>query len=146
MTPLTNPGNAHLLNADTDGSKYPSMKLDELRGFIAQNPWTYAKTMPWCPHEWVHRKNVKDDATFLSFVMTIRRYGCDENFGNYVHRYLDVDECKYWTMGNWIVTTIIINRARINHAPRPMALNPKVFIPVVNTTFPAFVPQTRPSA
>jgi hypothetical protein len=119
-----------------EGDEYASMSAAELAGVVAANRWTYAKTMPQCPHEYIVRKNVADDTVFCRFVMTIRRHGNDEPYFSKTHRYLDLGGFKYWTMGDWLPTTIIINRARITHAARPFVLNPTPFVARVNLQFP----------
>ena len=119
-----------LPTATDDGQEYASMSADELAAFVQTQRWTYAKTMPQWPHEYVVRKNVSKDETFCRFVMTIRRYGNDEPFFSRTHRYLDLGGFKYWTMGDWLATTIIINRARIEHVERPFVLNPAPFVAV----------------
>jgi hypothetical protein len=42
-----------------------SMVVEE---FIASAPWTYAKSMPSMPHEYVVTGKVPDDAAFDAFV------------------------------------------------------------------------------
>ena len=126
-----------------EGDEYLSMLSSELNTFVQAHAWTYAKTMPQCPHEYVVRKNVADDDSFCRFVMTIRRFGVDEPFYSKIHRYLDVGPFKYWTMGDWLPTTIIINRARIGHEPRPFVLNPTPFVPKVNLDYPVYNPKSN---
>lgn len=121
-----------------DGEEYVSMSTDELATFVQAHRWTYAKTIPQWPHEYVVRKNIPNDDTFCRFVMTIRRYGNDEPFFTRTHRYLDLEGFKYWTMGDWLATTIIINRATISHKARPFVPNPKPFVPVVNLSVPKY--------
>ncbi len=128
-----------------DGDGYASMSIDELNGFVQALAWTYAKTMPQCPHEYVVRKNIADDASFCRFVMTIRRFGVDEPYYSKIHRYLDVGPFKYWTMGFELKTTIIINRAWIEHQLRPFVLNPTLFVAKVDLAFPVYTPQRKES-
>lgn len=33
------------------------LNYDKLRSMIARCQWTFAKTMPWCPHEYIVRGN-----------------------------------------------------------------------------------------
>jgi hypothetical protein len=47
------------------------LTVDEAREFINQYDWTFAKTMPWCPHRYVVRRNVDNDK-FVGFVKLIR--------------------------------------------------------------------------
>jgi hypothetical protein len=133
----------HYSPAIGEGDSYVSMSLVELNGFVEANTWTYAKTMPQCPHEYVVRKNIADDDSFCRFVMTIRRFGNDEPFYSKIHRYLDVGPFKYWTMGDWLATTIIINRARIDHEARPFVLNSTPFVAKVNLDYPGYTPKSN---
>ena len=129
----------------SDGDEFASLAMAELNEFAQAHAWTYAKTMPQCPHEYVVRKNIADDASFCRFVMTIRRFGNDEPYYSKIHRYLDVGAFKYWTMGDWLPTTIIINRARIDHEPRRFMLNPTPFVAKVNLDFPVYTPKRQES-
>jgi len=126
-----------------DGKEYASMAAGELTEFVHAHRWTYAKTMPQWPHEYVVRKNVTDDVSFCRFVMTIRRYGNDEPFFSRTHRYLDLEGFKYWTMGDWLATTIIINRAPISHEARPFVTNPVPFVALVNLSVPKYTTSLR---
>lgn len=121
-----------------EGDEHASMSVAELHEFVQAHRWTFAKTMPQWPHEYVVRKNVTDDSSFCRFVMTIRRCGNDEPFFARTHRYLDLGAFKYWTMGFTLATTIIINRAPISHAARALALNPTPFVPQCDPAAPIF--------
>jgi hypothetical protein len=81
--------------------------------FIEESTWTYAKSMPFLPHWYIVRDRV-DNKKFVEFVLYIRKYGVDRPFGKKrMFRYLDIGEFTYWTMGNPLIETTIINRARI---------------------------------
>lgn len=110
-----------------DGSQWLSMSDVELRSFVERNTWTYAKTMPQCPHEYVVLWKSTSDEEFLRFVMTIRRYGYDEYFYSKRMRYLDVNGWRYWTMGAQIETTWVLNRAQNTQPDRPQLLNKENF-------------------
>ena len=87
--------------------------LDNLRDLIARCEWTYAKTMPQCPHEYIVRgKCPLTDEEFLYFVDKQRNYGKPERWGKYIFPYLHIDGYKYWTMGDTYENTVIINRAK----------------------------------
>lgn len=91
-------------------SKEPN--YDRLREMVARCRWTFAKTMPWCPHEYIVRgKCPLSEDEFLYFVDMQRRFGIPERWGPYNHPYLHIDGYKYWTMGDTYENTIIINRA-----------------------------------
>ena len=88
-------------------------EYDKLREMIARCTWTFAKTMPWCPHEYIVREKCPlSDAEFLYFVDKQRNYGMPERWGKYIFPYLHIDGYKYWTMGDTYENTIIINRAK----------------------------------
>jgi hypothetical protein len=87
------------------------LTIEEAREFIGQVQWTFAKTMPWAPHEYIVRRNVENDK-FVGLVKLIREQGERRKWGLYRNTYLDIDEWSYWTMGAPIPVTIIINRAR----------------------------------
>ena len=89
----------------------------EVQDFIDKRKWTFAKTMPWCPHFYTVRKG-KDDELFCQFAMHIRENGYEKKWCNYLHTYFDVGEWYYWTMGNPIAETTIINRAKLSEWSR----------------------------
>ena len=87
---------------------------DKLREMVARCEWTFAKSMPWCPHEYIVRgKCPLTDDEFVHFVDMQRNYGKVERWGKYITPYLYIDDYKYWTMGAPIEETIIINRAKV---------------------------------
>jgi len=93
--------------------------FDRLRDMIGRCEWTFAKTMPWAPHEYIVRgKCPLSDEEFIYFVEQQRAYGIHERWGKYNHPYLYIDDYKYWTMGAPIEETIIINRAKVNNTVR----------------------------
>lgn len=50
--------------------------FDCLREMIARCQWTFAKTMPWCPHEYIVRdKCPLSYEEFMYFVDVQRRFG-----------------------------------------------------------------------
>ena len=86
----------------------------KLRDMIARCHWTFAKTMPWAPHEYIVRgKCALTEDEFLYFVDMQQRFGVHEHWGKYYHPYLYIDDYKYWTMGAPYEETIIINRAKV---------------------------------
>ncbi len=89
------------------------MTDDEIKNFVLENHWIFAKTYAeTLPHEYVVRKNVIRQ--FDEFVLTIRNKGFKANFYDNEYIYLKFEDYFYWTMGNPINETIIINRAQIN--------------------------------
>ena len=87
-----------------------SMKLpDALRAFVDQEAWTFAKTMPKWPHEYIVRDRVDRDL-FIRLVQHIREHGYEGQFYSRSITYFDEDGMTYWTMGEPVDETIIINR------------------------------------
>jgi len=84
---------------------------DSLKNFILQTAWTFAKTMPEWPHEYLVRGKV-DEKQFLALVEHIRQFGYVGSFYQKPITYFDEDEFVYWTMGAAIEITTIINRCR----------------------------------
>lgn len=80
---------------------------------IARCQWTFAKTMPFAPHEYIVKDRCplsKDE--FEYFVNMQREHGVKERWGKYNNPYLYIDDYKYWTMGAPIEDTTVINRAK----------------------------------
>jgi hypothetical protein len=80
-----------------------------LKQFISQVKWTYARTMPQWPHEYIVRSRV-DEKFFVEIVQHIRELGYQGYFYKRPITYFDEDGMTYWTMGEPIEETIIINR------------------------------------
>jgi hypothetical protein len=88
--------------------------IEKLREMIARCEWTFAKTMPWCPHEYIVRgKCPLSEEEFLYFIGMQRGYGKVERWGKYITPYLYIDDYKYWTMGAPVEDTIVMNRAKV---------------------------------
>ena len=93
-----------------------TVDFEKLREMIARCEWTFAKTMPWCPHEYIVRgKCPLSDDEFLYFVNMQRQHGTPEQWWKYKynHPYLYIDDYKYWTMGAPLDETKVINRAKV---------------------------------
>lgn len=90
----------------------PTSFPDVLREFIASSIWTFAKTYAktW-PHEYIVRERV-DESLFLSLVQHIRTYGYKGNFYRKPITYFDEAGMVYWTMGEPIDDTTIVNRCK----------------------------------
>jgi len=87
--------------------------LDYIRQLIAKCTWTFAKTMPQWPHEYIVRgKCALTDEEFLYLVHMQREHGIVMKWGPYNFPYLIVDGYRYWTMGSPYEETIILNRAK----------------------------------
>ena len=92
-------------------SKDPMTFPDTLRHFARDVQWTYAKTMPQWPHEYIVRERV-DEGLFVKLVNHIRAHGYDGKFYSRTITYFDEGGKVYWTMGAPIEETTIINRCR----------------------------------
>lgn len=91
-----------------------STDQERIRKMIARCQWTFAKTMPWCPHEYIVRgKCPLTEEEFLYFIDMQRSYGKVERWGKYITPYLYIDDYKYWTMGAPVKDTIVMNRAKV---------------------------------
>ena len=87
------------------------MKLfpPHIKEFINQTKWTYARTMPLWPHEYIVRSRV-DESLFVEMVKHIRAHGYQGFFYKRPITYFDEDGMTYWTMGEPLDKTEIINR------------------------------------
>lgn len=91
------------------------MTVEAFDAFVQAHQWTFAKSMPWCPHHYVVRKQCRDDAEFCAAVAYIRANGHQRWWGRKKDPLLYVQHGAhfYWTMGNPIEETTIINRALV---------------------------------
>lgn len=88
--------------------------IDRIREYIRRCSWTWARTYIGVPHEYIARKRCRLYKTeFDEFVNTQRAKGVHEKWGRYNFPYLYVDGYKYWTMGNPVDETKIINRQKV---------------------------------
>ncbi|MDR0197188.1 MAG: hypothetical protein LBI36_03080, partial [Oscillospiraceae bacterium] len=75
--------------------------------------WTFAKTMPQCPHEYIVRGKTADEDTYLAMFRTIEARGEWGTWNNTPRQYLHPgDGYYYWKMTNDIRESIVINRAK----------------------------------
>lgn len=86
--------------------RFPS----SLKSFVCHQPWTFAKTYAhtW-PHEYLVRDQV-DERLFLELVEHIRAHGYQGYFYQKPITYFDEDRMVYWTMGEPLELTTIVNR------------------------------------
>lgn len=81
---------------------------------LENETWTWAKTMPGIPHEYIVRdKCLMGEDNFLMIVHAQRELGTHEVWGKYNFPYLYIDGYKYWTMGASYEETIILNRQKV---------------------------------
>ena len=83
-----------------------------MRDFVNAHDWTFATTYKdTAPHEYVVIKpDNKERKIFEAIVLYIRARGYDEKYEGRTYRYYDLDGKKYWTMGDPLEVTIILNR------------------------------------
>ena len=83
---------------------------DKSKQFINNVNWIFAKTYAktW-PHEYIVRNQV-DESLFITLVQYIRANGYVGKFYKMDITYFDEDGMVYWTMGDPLETTTIINR------------------------------------
>ncbi len=84
---------------------------DDLREFVDSSAWTFAKTMPDWPHEYLVRNRV-DEGLFVRLVEHIRAHGYEGHFYQKTIVYYEEAGMVYWTMGAPLDETTIINRCR----------------------------------
>ncbi|HLC43531.1 MAG TPA: hypothetical protein VJK08_00140 [Patescibacteria group bacterium] len=91
------------------------MKTEEIKDYIASVKWQFAKTMSAIPHEYtVAEWNPGKKDLFETFILCIRENGYKNVFYGKEYMYFDVDGYKYWTMGNPLEETTLINRAKLD--------------------------------
>jgi hypothetical protein len=87
--------------------------------------WTFAKTMPQCPHEYIVRGKTADENTYISMFRTIEMRGEWGAWNNTPRQYLHPgDGYYYWKMTDDMWESIIINRAKENEADGREQLRP----------------------
>jgi hypothetical protein len=86
---------------------------DEFTSAARSFSWTYAKTMPQCPHEYIVRGKTADDETYFMMFRTIEAHGEWGKWNGTPRQYLHPgDGFYYWKMTDDIRESIIINRAK----------------------------------
>lgn len=93
-------------------SKAVPVDADSVAAALRRQTWTFAKTMPTNPHEYVTRRVWKGPPLFDDVVQFIRDHGYRLKFGQRWYVCLDVDGWRHWTMGAPLPATVLINRAR----------------------------------
>lgn len=84
---------------------------EHLNQFIESIEWTFAKTMPKWPHEYIVRKNT-NEKLFIDLVQYIRSNGYEGYFYKRKLIYYEHKGMVYWTMGAPLDETVIINRCK----------------------------------
>ena len=82
--------------------------------FLLRAKWNWAKSYAkTAPHWYVVRGEFADDALFDKVVEEMRQNSVPERFYSKTFQYFYHGGYKYWTMGNPIAETTIINRAKV---------------------------------
>lgn len=81
----------------------------DLRTFVDEQHWTFAKTMPEWPHEYIVRDRV-DEGLFERLVVHIRTNGVEGHFYDRTLVYHEEAGQVYWTMGAPLAETTVVNR------------------------------------
>ena len=82
--------------------------------FLDKAQWNWAKTYAnKAPHWYCIRAEFNDDRLFDEVVQYIRDHAVTEYFFRKPFQYFYHEGWKYWTMGNPINETTIINRAKV---------------------------------
>ena len=97
-----------VVNMSNDMIRFP----EDLRRFVDGKTWTFAKTMPKWPHEFLVRERV-NEALFQWLVIHIRTKGYEGRFYKMKITYYEEDGMLYWTMGAPLDETTIINRCKV---------------------------------
>lgn len=87
-----------------------------IKDFIKRNKWKEAKSYKkTAPHEYLVLDDLskKDKIDFIDFIIYIRKNGIKERFWRTFFIYYYLDGYKYWTMGNPIEETTILNRVKV---------------------------------
>ncbi len=84
---------------------------NDVASALAEQSWTFAKTMPDNPHEYIDRKHWVGEIAFDAVVTHIREHGYKLPFKGRDYICLDVGRHRYWTMGDTLSNTWILNRA-----------------------------------
>jgi len=79
--------------------------------FVNEQEWTFARTMPEWPHEYIVRNRV-DEELFERLVGHIRLHGSEGRFYQRAITYYEEAGLVYWTMGAPLGETTIVNRCR----------------------------------
>jgi hypothetical protein len=95
----------------TDRGGWPPATAGEVAEYLAAQEWTYAKTMPKWPHEYVLWRRSADLHGHLRVVAFIREHGEKRRWRGRVHSYWQPgDGWEYWTMRDF---DTILNRRKL---------------------------------
>lgn len=87
------------------------LNQDQVSEWLAGRYWQQARSKT-NPHSYTVRA-WGDPTNFELIVLHIREYGSQELFGGDQYTYLIVGNHKYWSMGDPLATTVVLNRKRL---------------------------------
>jgi hypothetical protein len=79
---------------------------------VLSHRFTFAKTMPTIPHSYIVRRNWASPIPWENIVQFIRDHGVGGWFHRKRQMYWRWEGERYWTMGNPLNVTTIINQAK----------------------------------
>jgi hypothetical protein len=89
----------------------PLVPAEVVAEYLAAQTWTYAKSMPRWPHEYVLLRRSTDPQAHLNAVAFIRAHGEARRWGRKTHHYWQPgDGREYWTMRE---SDTILNRREL---------------------------------
>jgi hypothetical protein len=108
-----------------------SFTISDAHAYIAKVRWQFARTMPQWPHEYTVRQWRHElESEFVAFASLIRCEGVvkpwprEASKPRYHHAYLAMGDWEYWTMGEPLPETTVLNRARLVTRLSALALAP----------------------
>lgn len=87
----------------------------EVNKLLNSAEYVFAKTMPDNPHHYTLKNTWSSQKDFDNVVNYIRDNGVRERYGGRYYLYHYADGYKYWTMGNSISKTRLINRKKATY-------------------------------
>jgi hypothetical protein len=88
--------------------------LNTLGDALLSKRWIFAKTMPKNPHWYTLRREWNNDSLFDKVVIMMRKTGYTEYYYGKPYTMVNINGMKYWTMGDPMSETILINRKYID--------------------------------
>ena len=83
------------------------------RDFVSSNNWIFAKTYAKTSPHWYVVKEDCDQKLFEWAIIFIRKNGKVEYYQGYHYTCFRYEGYKYWTMGDPVKLTQVINRAKL---------------------------------
>lgn len=91
------------------------MTYEEVARALLSKEYRYAKSMPKNPHWYSLREEWADEKQFEDVVEYIRQNGYREQFFRMAFTMFNLNGYKYWTYGDPVKETIVLNRALVSY-------------------------------